>query len=305
MKTNHTPRENWRDALRESWASDAPSKEDLARLWSGVEAKAARVLASHSRPVPSPWFAAHAKLATSLAVVALVIGTGGIGAAAETALPGDFLYPMKTEVNEAAMEILAVGPEANAQAKVEIVHRRTEEVRALADEGRLDAESAAEIAINIQAHAAEAAEAAIALGAAQGDDVAEAEAAVAVVSEQLAFAVGESAQALDEALIALAPPAADARITMMSVVADEPATTTDDAANDGDDSFAAKVAPEADQAQTDESAPTLSPEEAAQISQASVDLSLLSQTLDAIGEEPAEPVIDLPVAPDTVPPQQI
>jgi hypothetical protein len=181
-------------------------------------------------------------------------------------------------VNEAAIEAFAVGHEANARAKVEIVHRRTEEIAALADEGRLDAETAGIIADNIQEHASE-----IVTEVAATKDESADQGAEDVVSEELAVAVGESAAALNEALVELAPePPAEARVMMMAVVADEaPATTTDEAANQDADTTA----------ETGETAPgedsPISAEEASEIGEVTAELSILSQTLDAIGEEPA------------------
>lgn len=197
MKTNDENPKRWREALRASWEADAPTSEDLSRLWGGVEARAAKMLAADRarRPVPSPWATAmhlHLRAATAIFLFAVAGVTGSVSAAAEGSLPGDFLYPVKIHVNDFAIEVAAVTAEGNARAKVALVERRTEEIAALADEGRLDAEAIAEISDNIQAHAEEIVTEVLADETRDEDHYA----AVEVVSEELAAAIDKSAEAI-------------------------------------------------------------------------------------------------------------
>ncbi|MEK9148155.1 MAG: hypothetical protein AAB650_01845, partial [Patescibacteria group bacterium] len=63
----------------------------------------------------SGWFLARPKLMPIGLIVALFIATsGGISLAAEGALPGDLLYPIKVSVNEEVRAVLAVSLESQA-----------------------------------------------------------------------------------------------------------------------------------------------------------------------------------------------
>jgi hypothetical protein len=76
--------------------------------------------------------------AGSLAVLALLIGTGGISLAAESSLPGDALYTVKVNINESAKSLVAITPEAKAKFALEIADKRLKEVALLSQKGRLN-----------------------------------------------------------------------------------------------------------------------------------------------------------------------
>lgn len=91
---------------------------------------------AHPLPIRSPYerlFAFASPLqqtrlrpfAYALAIM-LMVGTG-TAAAAESSLPGDFLYPMKVHVNERVQGALARSPEARAAFKIEVTNRRLAE----------------------------------------------------------------------------------------------------------------------------------------------------------------------------------
>lgn len=113
------------------------------------------------KPLPTPasprtflahWSAfAHRPLA--LALLFLVIFSGGISYAAESALPGDALYAVKTKVNEPLQVALASSPEAKANVQMQLAERRIEEAATLAADGRLDSETQDALATSFQAHA--------------------------------------------------------------------------------------------------------------------------------------------------------
>ena len=84
-------------------------------------------------------------------VLILVVG-GGTAAAAEGALPGDILYPIKVHVNEEMRATLAVSPKAKADWAVDRAERRLEEAATLTLAGGLDEVTRAEIETNIDAH---------------------------------------------------------------------------------------------------------------------------------------------------------
>lgn len=85
-------------------------------------------------------------------LAALVLG-GGTAAAAESALPGDPLYPMKVHVNENVRGALAIGANAEATLQTELLNERIEEAEALAAEGALSGETAVLVEARIAAQA--------------------------------------------------------------------------------------------------------------------------------------------------------
>ena len=85
-------------------------------------------------------------------ILALFLG-GGASYAAEAALPGDILYPVKIEVNERVREWVSVSEEAKAEWQTRAVERRLEEAEALAAENRLTGNVRAEIEARFEAHA--------------------------------------------------------------------------------------------------------------------------------------------------------
>jgi hypothetical protein len=64
----------------------------------------------------------------AMALVLLITFTGGSAYAAESALPGEFLYPVKRYINEPIISTLQVSPMAQAQWSVTLFNRRLEEV---------------------------------------------------------------------------------------------------------------------------------------------------------------------------------
>lgn len=85
-------------------------------------------------------------------IIAMMIG-GGVSMAAEGAMPGDTLYPVKVEVNERVLAWAAMTSEADADWGARRAERRLEEVEKLVSIGRLDAETSAVIESNFEAHA--------------------------------------------------------------------------------------------------------------------------------------------------------
>lgn len=73
-------------------------------------------------------------------IIALLLG-GGTSFAAENALPGDILYPIKIHVNENVQELAAVSDEAEAKVQAKLAMRRLEEAEKLAAKGWLNAKT--------------------------------------------------------------------------------------------------------------------------------------------------------------------
>jgi len=75
-------------------------------------------------------------IVTVVLLVTIAVG-GGASLAAEQALPGDALYPIKIQMNENARSVLAFSQEAKAEWKVEQIGRRLQEAETLAVKGKL------------------------------------------------------------------------------------------------------------------------------------------------------------------------
>lgn len=85
-------------------------------------------------------------------LIFFVVGTGTSYVAAD-ALPGDFLYPVKINVNEKIASALAVTAEAKASHTADLAIRRLEEAESLAAEGRLTGQTRADIETRFKEHA--------------------------------------------------------------------------------------------------------------------------------------------------------
>ncbi len=118
----------------------------------GVPAQASDV------PVKSPyvysyhWFSM--RIAVPLSAFLIVVLGGGTAYAAQGALPGDALYPVKVGVTEKVAEALAVSNEAKIAFHAEVAQTRMEEAEELAAEGRLTAVASAQIEDSLDTHIA-------------------------------------------------------------------------------------------------------------------------------------------------------
>lgn len=97
-------------------------------------------------------FLASLRFAPALAAfLVLILGTGaGVSLAAEHALPGDTLYPVKIHVTEPLRMSLHFTALARATYEAEIIERRLLEAEQLVAENRLDAETAAQISVQVE-----------------------------------------------------------------------------------------------------------------------------------------------------------
>ncbi|MBI4094044.1 hypothetical protein HY417_03705 [Candidatus Kaiserbacteria bacterium] len=107
------------------------------------------------RVTPSPFLFISSKLVAPLAFVLIItIVGGGTVYAAEGAVPGDTLYPIKVNVNEKVEVALAVSNEAKAAVHAKFAERRMREAEVLAEQGRLTSATKTEIEIRLDQHAA-------------------------------------------------------------------------------------------------------------------------------------------------------
>ncbi len=84
-------------------------------------------------------------------LVAALLG-GGTSYAAQGALPGDTLYPVKTHVNEPVQEALAFSTQAKADVEANIAEERLSEAEKLAQRGTLSTTTAAQLAADFANH---------------------------------------------------------------------------------------------------------------------------------------------------------
>ncbi|HVZ75836.1 MAG TPA: DUF5667 domain-containing protein [Candidatus Paceibacterota bacterium] len=90
------------------------------------------------------------------AFLLVVFAGGGTALAAQGALPGETLYPVKIYVNENVAGALAIGDAAKASYNISVAQTRLEEAETLASMGRLDATTTSELQANLDAHVAQA-----------------------------------------------------------------------------------------------------------------------------------------------------
>lgn len=87
----------------------------------------------------------------TLAVVIVLVLSGGVSYAAEGSVPGNVLYPIK-QVNEEVRSALAISDEDQAKWDAERAERRLEEASTLALSGKLDPKTEVSISTQLQAH---------------------------------------------------------------------------------------------------------------------------------------------------------
>ncbi len=112
-----------------------------------------KVLAPRPRLFASFFTLSKSLRATLAAVLIIVVTGGGVASAAEGAIPGDVLYPVKINVNEKIKTALAKTPQAKAKLHVELVNERLKEAEKLSVEGKLTATTTAELSDNFKLHA--------------------------------------------------------------------------------------------------------------------------------------------------------
>lgn len=89
------------------------------------------------------------------ALVGIILAvSGGVSYAAQGALPGDILYPIKVNINEEIRASLTFDKEAKAEYEAQRYGRRISEAIILADQGALDAEHKAGLEVKLAEHKA-------------------------------------------------------------------------------------------------------------------------------------------------------
>ena len=84
-----------------------------------------------------------------IAILLAVFVSIGTSFAAQGALPGDMLYPVKTEVNENIRTAFTFGADAKANLQADLLEERLEEAQALHAQGRLTGDTAVAVSSDI------------------------------------------------------------------------------------------------------------------------------------------------------------
>ncbi|MBI4128631.1 MAG: hypothetical protein HY460_01150, partial [Parcubacteria group bacterium] len=105
--------------------------------------------ARKTQRAPLRLFTVQRPFAIALAALLIVVLGGGVALAAEAALPGDLMYPVKIHVTEELRATLAGSLEDKAQWEVERLLRRFEEVEQLLAQGKLDVKKTALVSQNL------------------------------------------------------------------------------------------------------------------------------------------------------------
>ena len=112
------------------------------------------------RPVVSPWshlFFSKRVQAGFLSMIIVMSYTSSVAFAAEGALPGDILYPIKTKVAEPVVRLVTVStPAEEAKFETKILERRLEEAETLEQDKKLDQELKREVRESVRAQSAKA-----------------------------------------------------------------------------------------------------------------------------------------------------
>jgi hypothetical protein len=136
--------------------TEHPIRESPTVRHIGSQSVAATILTYLRSPVPK-------FMPIALAILLMVVAGGGASFAAEGALPGDALYPVKVSFNEEVRAVLAISPKAKAEFELERLGRRLDEAERLAAMGELETETRTELEIRFEAHAESARERIISL----------------------------------------------------------------------------------------------------------------------------------------------
>ncbi|MES2668332.1 MAG: DUF5667 domain-containing protein [Patescibacteria group bacterium] len=111
-----------------------------------------RVPAASSYGFTSLFARTRSLYAGALATVLIIAGGTQASLASEGAVPGDVLYPVKVALAEPIAMTLAISSEQKAELSARFASRRVDEAAALSHEGKLDEETAEDLAVRFDTH---------------------------------------------------------------------------------------------------------------------------------------------------------
>lgn len=108
---------------------------------------------SNAHPVRSFNYSIFMRSSIAYATMLLIlVGTSATSFASEDALPGDLLYPIKTEVNERVVKSLAFTKEKKAKVAIELVNKRMNELEEMMVKDTSTPEKVDTIAMKLEEH---------------------------------------------------------------------------------------------------------------------------------------------------------
>lgn len=123
-----------------------------ANLMKVIESSREDMEASAPRVTPSPFYFFSPQFAMPFAALLIMLLGGVTTVAAGGAVPGDFLYTVKTSVSEPVRGALAFSTEDKIKFHAEMAQTRLEEAEVLASQNRLDSVAVATLESSIDTH---------------------------------------------------------------------------------------------------------------------------------------------------------
>lgn len=109
---------------------------------------------SNDRVPVSTWLSVLNRMSSMpLTLLVTVVLGAGTSFAAQSAVPGDFLYPIKTEINETVRGAFAFGTQAKVAFETALLEERVEEAETLQTRGALTQENTTHVAETVEVHA--------------------------------------------------------------------------------------------------------------------------------------------------------
>lgn len=132
---------------REVKLTDSERLSMRTRLETGM--RISRVTPAKASPYFSTFSFTRLAQAAVFMFIGIIVGGGSIGYISASALPGDALYTVKTDVIEKVKGSFATSPEARLEYQAELMHKRLAEINTLKQEDRLTAKNSASAQIAI------------------------------------------------------------------------------------------------------------------------------------------------------------
>ncbi len=146
-------RANERADLRkrlESYIEYHPLPAELKTFKKSTTTNSAKISGIISEPFKTiSWNVTYIRGFVGVFVVFIVVG---VPVLAERSVPGDILYPVKTNITEEVRASLTLSPYAKVEWETKRLERRVAEARLLAHEGKLTPETEATVAQAVQSH---------------------------------------------------------------------------------------------------------------------------------------------------------
>jgi len=143
------------DKIRLTSAEKSAMRAQIFGALKGQSLESPELRTVLNRRSPYVFMSYHMRMSLAGLLLFVLAGTSTVSAA-QGALPGDLLYPVKVSINEKVEVALAPTQAARAQVQVRLAERRVDEAQTLASQGRLDKKTAETLTVDFDEHAAQA-----------------------------------------------------------------------------------------------------------------------------------------------------